>query len=72
MSSDCIASWRLIIILLIVTACAVYGNTFLNRWTYDDRYVVVNNPDNHSIREFVENHYPGRPLRELAHPAAVR
>jgi protein O-mannosyl-transferase len=45
----------------------VYGNTFRNEWTYDDQYVVVNNPDVHSLAEFMQNHYPGRPLRELSY-----
>lgn len=56
-----------IVLVLVGAVVAVYGNTFRNHWTYDDRYVVVENPDNHSLREFLENHYPGRPLRELSY-----
>jgi tetratricopeptide (TPR) repeat protein len=52
--------------ILLVTA-AVYGNTFLNQWTYDDLPVVVQNPDAHSISGFLENHRPGRPMRELTY-----
>ncbi len=52
--------------ILLITA-AVYGNTFLNQWTYDDIPVVVQNPDAHSIGGFLENHRPGRPMRELTY-----
>lgn len=54
-------------IALFGVTLLVYGNTFRNEWTYDDRYVVVNNPDTHSLREFALNQYPGRPIRELSY-----
>jgi len=56
--------WYLVI---ICTVLAVYGKTFLNQWTYDDLYVVVNNSDTFSLSEFMKDSYPGRPLRELTH-----
>lgn len=52
---------------LLVVCAAVYGNTFLNGWTYDDIPVVVQNPDAHSLNGFIENSRPGRPMRELTH-----
>ncbi|RII29155.1 MAG: hypothetical protein CXR31_04645 [Geobacter sp.] len=54
-------------VALFFVTLLVYGNTFRNDWTYDDRYVVVDNPDTHSLAEFMENHYPGRPMRELSY-----
>lgn len=56
--------WYLVIAGIVT---AVYGTTFLNQWTYDDLYVVVNNTDTFSLSEFMKNSYPGRPLRELTH-----
>lgn len=53
--------------MFVLIVGAVYGNTFLNQWTYDDLPVVVNNPDAHSLTGFLENHRPGRPLRELSY-----
>ncbi|MBT0653776.1 tetratricopeptide repeat protein [Geomobilimonas luticola] len=52
---------------LLGVTLLVYGNTFRNDWTYDDRYVVVDNPDTHSLAEFARNQYPGRPVRELSY-----
>lgn len=54
-------------LLLAAVVLAVYGMTFYNAWTYDDMYVVVNNPDTFSFANFLQNNYPGRPLRELTH-----
>lgn len=56
-----------ICLLLLLLTGAVYGNTFLNGWTYDDIPVVVENPDAHSIGGFLADSYPGRPLRELTY-----
>lgn len=56
--------WYLVVAGIVAV---VYGTTFLNQWTYDDIYVVVNNPDTLSLSEFMKNSYPGRPLRELTH-----
>jgi len=56
-----------IFLIVFLLAAAVYGNTFLNQWTYDDVPVVVQNPDAHSIGGFLENHRPGRPMRELTY-----
>ncbi|GFE57765.1 membrane protein [Geobacter sp. AOG1] len=54
-------------IALFGVTLLVYGNTFRNDWTYDDRYVVVDNPDTHSLAEFARNQYPGRPMREFSY-----
>lgn len=52
---------------LLILCAALYGNTFMNSWTYDDIPVVLRNPDAHSLKEFMENHRPGRPMRELSY-----
>lgn len=56
-----------VLVLLLMITGAVYGNTFLNSWTYDDIPVVVENPDVQSVKGFMDNSYPGRPLRELTY-----
>jgi protein O-mannosyl-transferase len=58
---------RYAILLLLLVTLVVYGNTFVNQWSYDDVPVVVQNPDSHSIAGFLENSRPGRPLRELTY-----
>ena len=58
---------RNILLLFLLMTLAVYGNTFLNQWTYDDIPVIVQNPDAHSLAGFLENSRPGRPLRELTY-----
>lgn len=63
-------SWRerwLPWLLLLAAAYLLYGGTFANQWTYDDTLVIVNNPDIRSLANFIENHNPGRPLRELTY-----
>lgn len=56
-----------IALLLLLVVLLVYGNTFRNDWTYDDQYVVVNNPDVSSLAGFFADSYPGRPMRELSY-----
>lgn len=59
---------RISLLVVLLTVCAaVYGNTFLNGWTYDDIPVVVRNSDAHSLKGFLENSRPGRPMRELSY-----
>lgn len=58
---------RTILLFSLLVTLAVYGNTFLNDWTYDDVPVVVQNPDAHSLRGFLADKRPGRPLRELTY-----
>ncbi|EHP87110.1 hypothetical protein GeomeDRAFT_1449 [Geobacter metallireducens RCH3] len=58
---------RTVLLFFLATTVVVYGNTFLNDWTYDDVPVIVQNPDAHSLKGFVENSRPGRPLRELTY-----
>ncbi len=58
---------RYAILLLLLVTLVVYGNTFVNQWSYDDVPVVVQNPDSHSIAGFLENSRSGRPLRELTY-----
>jgi protein O-mannosyl-transferase len=60
-------SRKYLFLALFGVTILVYGNTFRNDWTYDDRYVVVDNPDIRSLEEFFQNQYPGRPLREISY-----
>lgn len=53
--------------LLIIAAFALYAQSFGHQWTYDDFPVLVNNPDIKSWAAFLENTYPGRPLREISY-----
>lgn len=56
-----------ILLFLFLATALVYGDTFLNQWTYDDMPVVVNNPGSHSLAGFFEHKRPGRPMRELTY-----
>lgn len=61
------ATFRWGVLAVIVATIIVFGNTFLNQWTYDDTVIVVNNPAAHSLRGFIQNLGAGRPLRYLTH-----
>lgn len=51
---------------ILLGACyLLYWPSFDNAWLMDDFPVLVNNPDIRSLANFFEDHYPGRPLREL-------
>lgn len=52
--------------IFFAVAFALYSGTFSNEWTYDDLPVIVENTDVQSIKGFLENTYPGRPLREIS------
>lgn len=54
-------------LILLTGACLLYFKTFGSTWTYDDFMVLVENPDIRSIRQFLQDTYPGRPLRELTY-----
>lgn len=60
-------SKRYQIIFFMLVTFVVYGNTFLNQWTYDDVPVILENPDVHSFGGFLDNARPGRPVRELSY-----
>ncbi len=55
------------LLLLMALAFCVFGNTIGHEWTYDDFPVVVDNPDTKSWSAFLEDSYPGRPVRELTY-----
>ena len=57
----------IVLLFLMLVTFTVFGNTFLNQWTYDDPPVVLKNPDAHSIAGFLENTRHGRPMRELTY-----
>ncbi len=44
----------------------LYVKTFGHAWTFDDYFVILNNLDIRSIKDFINIEYPGRPLRELS------
>lgn len=56
-----------VLLLLLLAGFLLYGKAFGHLWTYDDYPVIVENTDVRSIAAFFENHYPGRPLRELSY-----
>lgn len=58
--------WMAVAVFL-AAAFALYANTFANGWTYDDFPVIVENPDVSSWSQFLQDSYPGRPLRELTY-----
>lgn len=50
----------------MAAAYLLYGQMFSGIWLMDDFPVIVNNPDIRSFGNFLEDYYPGRPLRELS------
>ena len=54
------------LLIFLLSGLFLYANSFNNAWSFDDIFVVVNNPDIRSFKAFIENTYPGRPLRELS------
>lgn len=56
-----------VLLFLFLVTVTVFGNTFVNQWTYDDLPVVLSNTDAHSLDGFLENTRPGRPMRELTY-----
>lgn len=53
--------------ILLVGAFLLFSNTFGNTWTYDDFPVLVENTDIRSLSAFLQDSYPGRPLREMTY-----
>jgi len=51
----------------LVTGFVVFHNTFGAAWTLDDLPVVVRNTDIRSLAGFMQNSFPGRPIRELSY-----
>ena len=54
-------------LLLMVVAFLAYSNIFGHPWIYDDKPVIVDNLDITSWKAFLNDSYPGRPLRELSY-----
>ncbi len=67
MFSNVIDDKRWVFLISLTLTVLVFGNTFANKWTYDDVSLIIDNPDAHSLSEFLENRYPSRPLRELSY-----
>ncbi len=54
-------------LLLIAAAFILYAESFGHPWAMDDHVVLVQNLDIRSWAGFLEDHYPGRPLREFTY-----
>ena len=54
------------LLIFLLSGLFLYANSFNNAWSFDDFFVVLGNPDIRSFENFIENTYPGRPLRELS------
>lgn len=54
-------------LLLVLVAFALYAESFGHQWAMDDHVVVVQNQDIRSWSGFLQDNYPGRPLRELTY-----
>lgn len=54
-------------LLLLAGAFLLYAQSFGHQWTMDDHLVVARNTDIRSLQGFLENAYPGRPLREITY-----
>lgn len=57
----------LLLPVFLVAGYLLYWPSFSHPWLMDDFPVVVNNPDIRSFANFLEDFYPGRPLRELTY-----
>jgi 4-amino-4-deoxy-L-arabinose transferase-like glycosyltransferase len=55
------------LLLFQMIAFCLFANTFANSWTYDDFPIIVENTDIRSIQSFLQDTYPGRPLREITY-----
>lgn len=53
--------------VLLGVAYLLYAGSFSHPWLHDDQIVVVENLDIRSFRAFLDDHYPGRPLREVTY-----
>lgn len=60
------AFWWLAFLLFLVVCFGVFVNTFGHSWAYDDQVVILENQDVKTLSGFIENHRPGRPVRELS------
>jgi hypothetical protein len=54
-------------LLLFVVAFLLFANTFACPWSFDDRGVILANPDVRSFGNFLNDQYPSRPVRELTY-----
>lgn len=54
-------------LLLMAAAFSLYAQSFGHQWTMDDYVVVARNTDIRSLKGFIEDSYPGRPLREITY-----
>ena len=54
------------LMIFVCLGFLLYFKSFGNTWTFDDYFVILNNQDILSLKNFLSNEYPGRPLRELS------
>lgn len=60
-------NYFLAFLVFVGGAFLIYARSFGSPWLMDDLPVIVDNPDIRSISNFLEDRYPGRPLRELTY-----
>ncbi len=54
------------LMIFVCLGFLLYFKTFGHVWTFDDYFVILKNHDIRSLKDFINNEYPGRPLRELS------
>lgn len=69
MKETILQKWQVCLAFAVLMAAAylLYMQMFSGVWLMDDLPVIVNNPDIRSFANFLEDYYPGRPLRELTY-----
>ena len=56
-----------LIAVAIALVFILYAPSFQNEWLMDDFPVIVENSDIRAVSNFIEDRYPGRPLREVSY-----
>ena len=54
------------LMIFICLGYLLYIKTFGHVWTFDDYFVILKNQDIRSLKDYMNDEYPGRPLRELS------
>ena len=54
------------LVIFVCLGFLLYFKTFGHAWAFDDYFVILKNQDIRSLKDFFNNEYPGRPLRELS------
>ena len=64
--TDKVESHYIQLMIFVCLGFLLYFKSFGHGWTFDDSFVILNNQDIRTLKDFVKNEYPGRPLRELS------